>query len=42
MLYYLQNLTYIDTEIINEPIKELLDEFENFTLLNNTSTEETP
>lgn len=33
MYIVLQNLTYIDSEIINEPIKELLDEFENISLL---------
>uniref|UniRef100_A0A2S2PAA5 Conserved oligomeric Golgi complex subunit 8 n=1 Tax=Schizaphis graminum TaxID=13262 RepID=A0A2S2PAA5_SCHGA len=34
-----ENLTYIDSEIINEPIKELLDEFENISVLNNISTD---
>lgn len=38
-IFFLQNLTYIDAEIINEPIKELLDEFEKNIKLNNISTD---
>lgn len=33
MYLIFQNLTFIDSEIINEPIKKLLDEFENISLL---------
>ncbi|VVC42055.1 Cullin repeat-like-containing domain,Conserved oligomeric Golgi complex subunit 8 [Cinara cedri] len=33
-----ENLTFIDSEIINEPIKELLDEFEKNILIDDVST----